>query len=218
MVMQTGNCSTVELPGPPLGARGGIRTRICRVGSDNRHAPARSLAGRVAVVVCDPVAESNRRACASSPEITGPLRPATSGPGGSCTHDDLRTFTGATTPARSARADLLLRAQAPPPGARTCVTSVDAKALERQPPAAPAVDGSRTPARRPRSRVWPATRAAVMRCRPSRTYRTVAGTRQAHRRWLATLPRATSRYSSIFARSRPRPRRRISASGTHVVL
>ena len=41
------------------------------------------------------------------------LRPATSGPGGSCTHDVCSASSaGATTPARSARADLLLRAHA----------------------------------------------------------------------------------------------------------
>src|SRR5262245_19199406 len=45
-------------------------------------------------------------------QITGSLRPATSGPGGSCTHDDVSASNAAaTTTARSARADLLLRAR-----------------------------------------------------------------------------------------------------------
>jgi hypothetical protein len=44
-----------------------------------------------------------------------------------------------------------------------------------------------------------------------------AGTRQTHRPCLAALS-SHARYSSIFGRSRPRPRRRMSASGTHVVV
>ena len=87
--------------------------------------PAASL-GDVAVVGCDPDGGVETAGLApSSPEITGQLRPATSGPGGSCTHDDLRTFAGATTPARSARADPLLRAHGsrPPGGACRATTA-----------------------------------------------------------------------------------------------
>jgi hypothetical protein len=76
------------------------------------------------------------------------------------------------------------------------------------------VHGSRTSAS---ITVWPAATAAVTRCRPSRTW-SMSPTR-VRRTGGASRPSSSHvRYSSIFASSRPRPRRRISASGTNVVV
>jgi hypothetical protein len=101
----------LELP-VPRGPGRGSNPHLSLYGCDNRHAPARSLGvsrrGRVRAIR---MAGSNRLGV----QITGPLRPATSGPGGSCTHDVVSASSaGATTPTRSARADLLLRAHASP--------------------------------------------------------------------------------------------------------
>jgi hypothetical protein len=125
------------------------------------------------------------------------------------------TFTGATTPARSARADLLLRARVSP-HSRVGECCDDPTGLERRPQRRPSSRGqeSRTSAS---ITVWPATRAAVIRWRPSRTWRKLPA--RVRRTGGASRPSSSqARYSSIFTRSRPQPRRRMSASGTHVVV
>ena len=62
---------------------------------------------------------------------------------------------------------------------------------------------------------WPATRAAVMRWRPSRT-KSVSPARVSRTGGGSRPSSSHARYRSIFARSRPRSRRRMSASGTQV--
>ena len=120
------------------------------------------------------------------------------------------SITGATTPARGARAELLLRAHASPvlhDRGRSFVR-------ERRPrrPRSGGCQESRTSAS---ISTWPATRAAVMRWRPSRT-KSVSPARVSRTGGGSRPSSSHARYRSILARSRPRSRRRMSASGTHV--
>ena len=178
MVMQTGNCSTVELPGP-LGPGRDSNPHLSLL--DAITGMLRPAASFVLVAVVFVRSRTRDRTALSPDNRAAPARDEMDPVGVAPTMSSPRSIAGATTPTRGARAELLLRARASPGAARSGRSVVRERRLAPPPRALSGIPNLRFDQHVARNAGGGDPVAAVP------DVERLAGTRQAHRRRLATL-------------------------------